>query len=560
MKTFKIALSMAGAVSAGAYTAGVIDYLIEALDEWEKRKTSGEADVPRHQVEIPVIGGASAGGITGVLLASQMQRPFRPLTTLSGNLTDEHPENPFYHTWVDLKEKEENKDKDMLNRLLNTGDLKDGEITSLLNADFIDGVAQKALIAETQNLIERPFFPPKVKLFVTLTNTKGFEYRIYFEDDDHGQGSYRMKQHADTATFAVNQTKYKGDGWIPLDFKTGKNLQLARDAAMSTGAFPIGLRARTLTREKQHVLDNKWLKPFFDQNHATELESHHKNLNIDGGTINNEPFEKVRELLTEITGENEKKFNNHDTFESTMLMIDPFPGDEENPSNQEADNALNPSLNKLIPSILSTLLNQLRAKRAELKTAMNKEKAGAYLIAPCRFTQQNGIEERIRGAKALAAGALGGFSGFLRKEFRKHDYFLGRANCERFLREHFTIPIGCKNAIFTEGYKGISDMNRFKNSKGELQIIPIFTEAQNKMYMPDFGNGKVWPAIPKGYFDAYGKAINRRAKQMIKLAVSQMPFGLKTYLKIGLLLGSGSIKKTVLEKVEENLISHQLME
>ena len=35
---FKIGLCMAGAVSAGAYTAGVMDYLIEALDEWEKQK------------------------------------------------------------------------------------------------------------------------------------------------------------------------------------------------------------------------------------------------------------------------------------------------------------------------------------------------------------------------------------------------------------------------------------------------------------------------------------------------------------------------------------------
>ena len=29
---------MAGAISAGAYTAGVFDFLIEALDEWEKAK------------------------------------------------------------------------------------------------------------------------------------------------------------------------------------------------------------------------------------------------------------------------------------------------------------------------------------------------------------------------------------------------------------------------------------------------------------------------------------------------------------------------------------------
>jgi hypothetical protein len=31
---FEIGLVMAGAVSAGAYTAGVVDFLIQALDQW----------------------------------------------------------------------------------------------------------------------------------------------------------------------------------------------------------------------------------------------------------------------------------------------------------------------------------------------------------------------------------------------------------------------------------------------------------------------------------------------------------------------------------------------
>ena len=32
-KTFEMGLAMAGAISAGAYSAGVLDFLIEALDE-----------------------------------------------------------------------------------------------------------------------------------------------------------------------------------------------------------------------------------------------------------------------------------------------------------------------------------------------------------------------------------------------------------------------------------------------------------------------------------------------------------------------------------------------
>jgi hypothetical protein len=36
--TFHLGLTMAGAVSAGCYTAGVMDYLFEALDLWERAK------------------------------------------------------------------------------------------------------------------------------------------------------------------------------------------------------------------------------------------------------------------------------------------------------------------------------------------------------------------------------------------------------------------------------------------------------------------------------------------------------------------------------------------
>jgi hypothetical protein len=61
MAAFKIGINMAGAISAGAYTAGVLDFLIEALDQWEAAKQRGDM-VPRHEVSLDVFSGASAGG------------------------------------------------------------------------------------------------------------------------------------------------------------------------------------------------------------------------------------------------------------------------------------------------------------------------------------------------------------------------------------------------------------------------------------------------------------------------------------------------------------------
>ena len=51
MNKFRIAINMAGAISAGAYTAGVLDFLVEALDAWYQAKT-GDEFVPTHSVSI----------------------------------------------------------------------------------------------------------------------------------------------------------------------------------------------------------------------------------------------------------------------------------------------------------------------------------------------------------------------------------------------------------------------------------------------------------------------------------------------------------------------------
>lgn len=37
-KTFHLAITMAGDISPAAYTAGVIDYMLEVLEKWEAMK------------------------------------------------------------------------------------------------------------------------------------------------------------------------------------------------------------------------------------------------------------------------------------------------------------------------------------------------------------------------------------------------------------------------------------------------------------------------------------------------------------------------------------------
>ena len=68
-RTFELGLVMAGAVSAGAYTAGVLDFLFEALDAYNEEKQKPGWDGPTHDVRIPIMSGASAGGMTSAICA-----------------------------------------------------------------------------------------------------------------------------------------------------------------------------------------------------------------------------------------------------------------------------------------------------------------------------------------------------------------------------------------------------------------------------------------------------------------------------------------------------------
>src|SRR6478736_6959447 len=65
--TFELGLVLGGTVSAGAYTAGALDFLIEALDCWEAAR--GQPDTPSHRVVVKVIIGTSGGGVNAAIAA-----------------------------------------------------------------------------------------------------------------------------------------------------------------------------------------------------------------------------------------------------------------------------------------------------------------------------------------------------------------------------------------------------------------------------------------------------------------------------------------------------------
>lgn len=482
---------MAGAVSAGAYTAGVMDYLLEALENWQKAKDLGLPGVPRHEVVIDVLSGASAGGMTAVITAASVQREF-PHINQRNYFTLSAFENPLFNSWVNLTEEPTS---DIMSQMLESGDIiashdfnPTNEVRSVFNSLFIEKIARRVIEDSMKDPgTHRPYFAPDLELLTTLTNLRGFNYELEFITAS-GKRHDRMTSHKDLMHFQHNSSgDYRNDGKIPYHFDTpgGLNKNLLIDGAIATGAFPAGLAPRLVTRDPRYINDNRLLKI----SHKTELlvdpETDYRAVCVDGGVINNEPYDLTESILndrrkeslklsdTSSTPENEYRMEQSAaTFDTSVLMIDPFPADD--PPDEIYPGLL--ALKNTSVQLAGAIQQQLMVKTELLARAYDDNDYTRFMIAPVR--SKNGVEQPY----SIACGSLGGFGGFFSKKFRIHDYMLGRRNCQRFIRQYFCVPESAENPIITFGYANLKKdhltLIRQNNSRF-LPIIPDIRVADN---------------------------------------------------------------------------------
>ena len=81
--TFEFALVLGGTVSAGAYTAGAIDFLIEALDCFSAARAAGKA--PKHDVILKLIAGTSGGGVNAAIAARALAFQFPHIVSVTAD-------------------------------------------------------------------------------------------------------------------------------------------------------------------------------------------------------------------------------------------------------------------------------------------------------------------------------------------------------------------------------------------------------------------------------------------------------------------------------------------
>lgn len=550
-KTFHLGITMAGAVSAGAYTGGVMDYLLQTLDAWEKAKANNsDKSVPTHQVSLDVISGASAGGITGGMAALALFLENRhPVTPDKRTDADYLKSNVFYNAWVNMTH------DDMVPELLSDSDLESlGKTVSLLNSSFIEKLAKDTIIQVPECTTAPPAYVSRdLELILTLSNLDGFTYNLDFSGQT-GTG-YRMKQHRDYAFFRVGD-EYRNDGRIPLNLqRKDRGLTELVQAAPATGAFPIGLAYRKFVRKKKYILDNedlivrgKGMDAEIENLTGDNPEEDYVTYNVDGGMLNNEPFDLTMKLMAE----NERRRQGQATiaastepaalktaeedFTSSIIMIDPFPSDSRVVKEQQGLAAASApqakggslfdfpyTLLQVAKRVFTAMRGELLFKGEDIVKAFSKKDFSRFMIAPRRH-EPSGTTHN--GSSAIACGSLGGFGGFFDKAFRHHDFLLGRANCQSFLRKHFRVKLenGVPvNAIFREGYTPEA-IARFRfQDEGEkaeqkaaggneaeapwyVPIIPDFTEGEED----EDGNAFPYPSYDSGILDERkAEAMNR---------------------------------------------------
>ncbi len=489
---FYLGLNMSGTVSAGAYTAGVIDFLVQAMDAWSAERerqiqqfgTNYEQwTIPPHEAELAVMAGASGGGITAALTAAALSQDFDHVDVQSP--PPDARVNTLFQSWV--------REIDLTGLLGHTDlDANGGEVVSILDSTPIRGIAAHALQIPAPLSERRTWVRDGLKVILTLTNLRGVPYAIESETAD----SERTLYYADHRAFEVLWSANGPSGeYVPLNGKGGKEWTELAETAIATSAFPVVLAPQKLSRTAGEYNQRRWwisqANPKCGEGGVCECETNEpmqpswkladafpiETLNVDGGATNNSPFDCARFALAELPPAAPNGRNPREPLlaDRAVISIAPLSTETEGSLPMMPDSALF----SLLTRFAGALVNQSRIQGENLKLTTEASVASRWIIAP---------NSTVPNTEPLAGSLLQAFGGFVSQAFREHDYQLGRRNCQWFLRSHFGLP--WDNAIMQQYSLSSTAQNRLDAQFGFEAVKGEPTNARTRLF-------PVIPVIPK---------------------------------------------------------------
>lgn len=557
---FYIGLNMPGAVSAGAYTAGVVDFLIDALDTWyaererQKAKYGNNYDqweIPAHEIRLAVMTGASAGGMTSAIAGAALCEPFQPVRSVGSAST-----NRLYQSWVT--------DIDIKYLLANDDIAAPGSVVhSFLNSSRIDTIAQNALQVTNPLPQPRAYVAEPLRITLTVSNLKGIPYAI---EDNAGSAETQTLYYADQQSFQISWSGAPGtDGALSLNPHKLDGWQMLQDVAKATGAFPFALKARQLIRTTKQYKDRLWRLPVenpasqncqceelrtLDPAFGDVPDESFTTLNVDGGVTDNDPFACAYNALSLADPAHpigRPPTSALDT-DRAVISIAPFLSAPDFKLGEPVDS----SLLGILPQLVNAVLNQSRMSGESLQLTRNPEVYSAFHVSPS-------IDDRT--INALASASLSAFGGFVNQAFRDHDYQLGRRNCQWFLQQYFGVPL---DNVVMRNYVPQSEQARnallanfgVKLPSGDgVMLIPLLGELQEEVTVERI-------AIPQTVLPPLAGQAAARLKLIIARLMEQYgaDFLAKTGFDAAWMIFEGKVKNAVLEFAGKGLAREKLLD
>lgn len=578
MKTYHIGLSMAGAVSAGAYTAGVLTQLFETINSWYTARETGITfttpdgkqitltpdRMPKHAISIEALSGASAGAMCTALLA---------VCIAEGGF------DRLHSTWV--------KEVD-LRPMLSVSDLKNTEdpIHSLFNVDVINKIAENIKKFTTDPALNwPPYLAEVIDMYLTLTNLEGVPYDLSFNSSS--STNQVIRNFADYKRFTLHRAgtapEIPGDSTAldpSMKNSTGKVAEWSDlvDACVASGAFPGGLKPRTLSRRKSEYDQREWFvnyqirdgvtpsAQFIPVSWAPGTPDPIKFQYVDGGVMNNEPFELVRRRLAINRGLWRNKTRGSEA-QSGVIMIDPFPSNAPEISGTVVKKL--PEVHSLLMILFGSMRNQSLFSPDLLYAALDPSVYSRFLVAPSRYEKKGTGYEAA--PEPLASSILGAFGGFISESFRQHDYELGRRNCYDFLRKHFSLPLSNDIVSYVEE-EGLTDdylkagwitADRTDGMDSELhmQIVPVMppssTAPSGSPLLPEPGY-PAWPKVDSGYLDELRDLAYQRFERMLDCYIDQVTSTMAAEKTVNAIVDKTFLNKKWFRKKWDALIGEPL--
>lgn len=451
-RCFELGLVLGGTVSAGAYTAGALDFLLEALERWHAQPK------PLHKVVVKTAAGSSGGAVCAAilgLLSSRVVTHMRSDTAVPGG-PPARTGNPLWDLWVNDFQ---------ISRLLSESDLAANadadngtgarmrtvqHVPSLLNCDMIDQSGQGLAEIGRSPGQALPYFPAPFRVAVTFANLRGIPYKILDIPEFRDFAGAAYVQHDDFAWFAFPNGarpdvgpgligKREDEFWLG-DVRPGGFVDYDTLVAFATasGAMPVGLAARALSRPAEHYVYRPvvravtgspkgyrvdWTDP--DWSGLPEaLQGDYFCTAVDGGTFNNDPVSLVHQALAGLVGRNPRGKSD---ARRAVLMIDPL-ADKPRPIGRTGKSML-----AVIESIIGTVVGGARYLTADMELFAREDVFSRFQLVPFR------PEPDKVGTTALAGTSLFAAGGWCARKFRVHDFLLGRWNMRVYLERELVL-------------------------------------------------------------------------------------------------------------------------